>query len=392
MAQKLKHMEKRKKLTLLWRKLNSLEFGKDVVLVPYYLGQALGYQTEICCGYSEEVAKLIPTIPQKELVFTKEPLSHNPYQRIFVYIKYLLQNASHIDLLICFHWKLETFVNILLYKLLNKHGQVYIKLDTGSGEEWNLSKRSFLSKALRKKLYTNCLNKIDVLSCETSQAYNYLCQNSDFGNLMARKLVWMPNAFDEEQFAASGISERTYQQKENLIITVGRLGTHQKNTGFILNALKRIELKGWKFVLIGPIEEEFNETIEQFFQTYPEKKEQVIFTGKIDGKKELWEWYNKAKVFVCTSRWESYGIVLNEAKRFRNYIVSTHVGGADDLIGQERYGSFIKQEDDTDLRLLLTQIVNGEINTDVFQDYDVRQLSYQRGISVLLKYLFIPKE
>lgn len=44
--------ERKKRLTLLWRKLNSLEFGKDVVLVPYYLGQALDYDVEICCGYS----------------------------------------------------------------------------------------------------------------------------------------------------------------------------------------------------------------------------------------------------------------------------------------------------------------------------------------------------
>ena len=95
----------------------------------------------------------------------------------------------------------------------------------------------------------------------------------------------------------------------------------------------------------------------------------------------------RAKVFVCTSRWESYGIVLNEAKRFKNYIISTNVGGAADLIEQEKYGSFIKQEDSTDLNRLLSLIVNGAINIDIYQDYDVKQLSYQREINVLLKYL-----
>lgn len=379
-------MKKKKRLTLLWRKLNSLEFGKDVILVPYYLGQALGYEVEICCGYSEEVAKLLPTLQKDELIFTKEPLSHNPYQRVIVYMWFLLQNASRIDLLMCFHWKLETFINILLYKFLNKHGQVYVKLDTGSGHEWDLSRRSYISKFLRKKLYINCLNKINILSCETSQAYNFLCGNNDFGYLMTEKLALMPNAFDEELFSNFHIPERRFQQKENLIITVGRLGTHQKNTEMILESLKHTELKEWKFIFIGPIEEEFNQVIKQFYQEYPNKKKQIIFTGKLDDKKELWEWYNKAKVFVCTSRWESYGIVLNEAKRFRNFIVSTCVGGAEDLIEQERYGSFVKQEDDTDLSQLLSRIVKGEINIDVYQDYDVRQLSYQRGINELLKH------
>lgn len=379
--------ERKKRLTLLWRKLNSLEFGKDVVLVPYYLGQALDYDVEICCGYSEEVARLLPSMTKKGLIFTKQALGHNPYRRILVYIKYLLQNASRIDLLVCFHWKLETYVNILLYKLLNKHGEIYIKLDTGSGQEFNLNKHSFLGKALRKMIYTKCLKKITALSCETSQAYGFLCYDSDFSKIMLQKLVLLPNAFDEEAFAASGVSERKFQQKENLIITVGRLGTHQKNTEMILDALGCMELKEWKFVLIGPVENQFRQAIERFYQKYPEKKEQVVFAGKIESKKELWEWYNRAKVFVCTSRWESYGIVLNEAKRFRNYIISTNVGGAGDLIGQEKYGSFVKQEDSADLNRLLSLIVNGAINTDVYQDYDAQQLSYQREINILLKYL-----
>ena len=165
------------------------------------------------------------------------------------------------------------------------------------------------------------------------------------------------------------------------------MGSHQKNTEMILDALECIELKAWKFILIGPIEEKFHQAIEHFYQKHPEKKEQIIFIGKVNSKKDLWEWYNRAKVFVCTSRWESYGIVLNEAKRFKNYIISTNVGGAADLIEQEKYGSFIKQEDSTDLNRLLSLIVNGAINIDIYQDYDVKQLSYQREINVLLKYL-----
>lgn len=382
---------KKKKLTLLWRKLNALEFGKDVVLVPYYLGQALGYQTEICCGYSEEITQYLPAQQKKDLTFIKKPLSYNPYQRIPVYLKYLLKNASQIDLLMCFHWRLETLVNILFYKFLNKQGQIYIKLDTDSGKEWDISRHSFFGKRLRKMIYTSCLKKVNVLSCETSQAYQALQQSKDFGELMNRKLVLMPNAFDEEQLAAYHICEREYKEKENLIITVGRLGTHQKNTGMIVEALKNTTLKEWKFVLIGPVEDDFHPIITQFYKEYPDKKDQVIFIGQIEDKKELWEWYNKAKVFVCTSRWESYGIVLSEAKRFRNYLISTRVGGAEDLIKEGKYGSFIEQENASNLSHILSQIINGEIKTDVYQNYDAQQLSYPQKVSLLLPILSISK-
>lgn len=380
-------MEQKKRLTLLWRKLNTLELGKDVVLVPYYLGQALGFQTEICCGYDEDIIPQINNTQKEDLKFIKLNLGHNPFSRIPIYIKYLVHHASHIDFLMCFHWRLETFINILFYKLFNKNGLIYVKLDTEFGKEWDLSRCSFFGKIIRKKLYTLCLKRVDILSCETSQPFYALTHNKDFGHILSNKLVLMPNAFDEKQLKTSTIIERSYQQKENLMITVGRLGTDQKNTEMLLNALKNTDLKEWKFCLIGPIEEEFRPIIELFYDRYPEKKSQVFFTGKIDDKKELWEWYNKSKVFVSTSRWESYGLVLIEAKRFKNYMVCTPVGAAEDLLEQERYGSLIEQENDNDLKKILSKIVNGELDTDVYHNYDSLQLSYQRSTDILMDFL-----
>lgn len=380
-------MEQKKNITLLWRKLNSLEFGKDVVLVPYYLGQALGYQVEICCGYSEEIATQISKRQKKDLHFVRRPLGYKPLQRIPIYVKYLWQNASRINLLMCFHWRLETFVNILLYKILNRDGLIYVKLDTESGKEWDLSRCSFIGRTIRKIIYNSCLSKVNVISCETSQPYNSLCHNKYFGDQLRKKLVLMPNAFDEAHLNILRIKERMYDEKENLMITVGRLGTSQKNTEMLLKALEDVNLKEWKFCFIGPIENDFNSIIEQFYKNYPSKRKQIIFKGKIDNKKELWEWYNKAKIFVSTSRRESYGLVLNEAKRFRNYIISTRTGAAEDLIEQEKYGYFIEQEDNIGLSNILSQIVNKQINIDVYHNYDSQKLSYQNMIEVLLKFL-----
>lgn len=380
-------MEQKKRLTLLWRKLNTLELGKDVVLVPYYLGQALGFQTEICCGYDDDIIPQINNTQKEDLKFTRLNLGHNPFARIPIYIKYLAHHASGIDFLMCFHWRLETFINILFYKLFNKNGIIYVKLDTEHGKEWDLSRCSFFGKIIRKTLYTSCLKRVDILSCETSQPFHSLTHNKDFGSILRKKLVLMPNAFDEKQLKASAITERSYQQKENLMITVGRLGTHQKNTEMLLNALGNTDLKDWKFCLIGPIEEKFRSIIEQFYEKYPIKKSQVYFIGKIDDKKELWEWYNKSKVFVSTSRWESYGLVLIEAKRFKNYMVCTSVGAAEDLLEQEKYGSLIEQENDNDLKKILSQIINGELDTDVYHDYDSLQLSYQRSTDILMDFL-----
>lgn len=379
-------MEKKKVLTLMWRRLNFMEFGKDVILLPYYLGQALGYHTEICCGYADELETLVKQEEKEGLKFVRRNLTYNPYQRTLVYLKYLFQNSSRIDLLMCFHWRFETFVIVMFHRLFNKKGHVYVKLDTSAGIEWDLSYRNIVSKVARKWLYKNCLRKVDLFSCETSLAYQNLCQNKDFGKLLEQKLVMMPNSFDELRLRELGIEERAYPQKENLMITVSRLGAHQKNTEMLLDALALVDLKGWKFCFIGPVEESFQRIINEFFGRYPEKRKCVEFVGSQYDKRGLWEYYNRAKVFVCTSRWESSGIVLNEAKRFRNYIVSTRVGEAEDLI-DEKYGTLIRQEDATQLGYILTQIVNGERCIDVYRNYDTWQLSYQNHVEVLVDLL-----
>ncbi|MCS2392464.1 glycosyltransferase [Bacteroides fragilis] len=64
----------------------------------------------------------------------------------------------------------------------------------------------------------------------------------------------------------------------------------------------------------------------------------------MNDKRTLWEYYNRSKVFVLTSRCESYGLVLNEAKRFRNFIVSTNVGAFEDLVESGKYGCEIPQD------------------------------------------------
>lgn len=380
-------MSPQKKITLLWRRLNVFELGKDVVLVPYYLGKALNYQIEICCDYSEDIANQIRKTPKEGLSFIKMKLSHNFILRSFSYANYLRQHASNINILMCFHWRFETFINILLYNFFNKGGQIYIKLDTISGEEWNLSQRSLISKLIRKLLYKNCLQKVNVLSCETSQAYNLLCNNKYFGSQLKEKLVLMPNAFDEGLLKKTKIRERDFCEKENLIITVGRLGISQKNTEMIIEALKEIELKDWKFCFIGTVDRSLEYAINELYKKNPEKREQIYFVGEIKDKEELWGWYNKSKVFVLTSRWESYGLALNEAKRFKNYIISTRVGAAEDIIDKEKYGLFIGQEDSANLANILSQIINKEINIDVYQDYKGEQLSYEDTVQVLLRLL-----
>lgn len=126
----------------------------------------------------------------------------------------------------------------------------------------------------------------------------------------------------------------------------------------LLESLAHINPAGWKFYFIGPIEPAFQSKIDRFYKNFPDKLSSIIFTGPIHDKQKLWEHYNSAKVFVLTSRWESYGLVLVEARRFGCYLVSTDVGAARDLIGNNECGEYIKQEDAVGLQQALQRIID----------------------------------
>lgn len=386
------HQVERKRLTLLWRRLQPMEAGKDVILVPKHLGKELDYSIQIVCGYDKETLEKIPADCKENISFIKRPLSFIPKQRIPVYICYMLGHARKIDLLMCFHRKSETLLNLIFYKCLNWKGKVYVKLDTEWGKEWDISSKPGAKRWLHHLMNRLFLACCHTLSCETEQGYHYLIQQSPYKQQFAKKLVFLPNAFDEETFKSLHIRERNFEEKENLMITVGRIGTVQKNTEMLLEAIKQIDLKEWKIGLIGSIEADFQPTIDKFYADYPHFKERVIFTGPIYERKELWDWYNRAKVFVLTSTWESFGIVLTEAQRFCNYLISTNVGGASSLTQQGKYGMLIPQQDVAALADKMQAIIDQTVNINVYASKESPALSYAEAVKPLAIHLGYSKQ
>lgn len=86
---------------------------------------------------------------------------------------------------------------------------------------------------------------------------------------------------------------------------------------------------------------------------------------------------------MLTSRYESYGLVLNEAKRFRNYLLSTEVGAYNDLSENGKYGCLIPQDNSNALASILKEVVIGKRSVDVYKEYDVTQLSWENVIKSL---------
>jgi glycosyltransferase involved in cell wall biosynthesis len=139
--------------------------------------------------------------------------------------------------------------------------------------------------------------------------------------------------------------------------------------------------------LIGPIQNSFKPVIEKFYADHPDKGDKIIFTGPIYDKKELWEWYNRSKVFLLSSKWEGFALVFVESQRFSNFIISTPVGAAEDVIEGEKYGRIVPLDDVEVMSHKIQEIIDGETNIDVFQNFDKQSLSWEHRIKVVAEKL-----
>jgi len=172
-----------------------------------------------------------------------------------------------------------TALFVLLYKMINPKGITAVKLDGYLDPLFFSSDSLSLFKRLKHKVFFRTLRQVDLLTVETQCLYDRLYKEFIDVYDIKLKLVLMPNGFDEETLKTLSIVEKDFGHKENIMITVGRLGTYQKNTEMLLNALDLMELRDWKVYLIGSISEDLDFFFEGFFYEKPVKKGISLFCG-----------------------------------------------------------------------------------------------------------------
>ncbi|MGL5681616.1 MAG: glycosyltransferase family 4 protein [Marinifilaceae bacterium] len=214
-------------------------------------------------------------------------------------------------------------------------------------------------------LWNKGLKLTDVISTETIYNYNLSINTNKNNSNFISKFIIVPNGFDAYTLDQFNLPELKLEEKDNIIIFVGKVGSYFKNNELILSALEKIDFKSdWKFYFIGPVEDHFEEKVKAIFIKHPNLKDRIKLIGPIFDKKELWDYYRHAKVFVLSSISESYALVLNEAFKFNNYIVSTPVGVAPELV-QYGYGELYEHNNAEQLASILQKIIN---DTSYLQD------------------------
>ena len=286
---------------------------KDICLIPILLGEYLGYDVLITTEMNRE--KLKETFPNVnfEFVTFQDNYEMNMNQ-------YLQDHANEINIAFAFGPYTPYLQLLETYKKNNPNGKTYLKMDMN---------RYWLSRLIGNHPYflSQLFQHCDFVSAECSPIVKILEEKYQ------RKIHHIQNGFYE----FSPTEEVAYEEKKNIILTVGRLDAPVKQIMMTVSAFLNAELPDWELRLVGTMSEEFEKQIMDFVSASPYAN-QVKILGPIFDKYKLEQEYRQAKIFCLTSNTEAHAHVLAEAAKNGCYLMLTDVDGAIDITNNQRWG------------------------------------------------------
>jgi len=314
----------------------NVELMKDCGLLPYMLAKELNATPVMYFGTKPSDYPYLTVLPEIEMLYHdyKSGLED-------AYKEYLVKHYSEMDVLLFYGMYDQSIGYLEVYRKLRPDGKVFCGLDMN---RWWMEQISWDSAPGR--LFAR---QCDIIATSSRQIRDELNERTD----VKFPCRWVTNGFYNPTDVQVIADQR---HKENIILTVGRIGTREKNNEELLTAFAGVSdvLNGWTLRLVGPIEPDFHTYIDSFFSQYPKLKDKVVFTGPITDKEKLYSEYAKAKIFALTSRSEGFPNVYSEALFHGCMFITSDINAADDIIN---YGELGIKYNCTDIEALKAALV-----------------------------------
>lgn len=336
-------------------------FYKDPGQVPYRFSK-LGYtSTLVCYGNLYDFPE---TEKYLKITCIKDRYLSRKFNAGIIY--YLLCNSRKIDILNTFHLTWSSLLFVFIYKVINRKGFSYIKLDNCAfsgiypweievekqrpGHMRNVGFKSKVKSFIARNLF---IKTADLWSVEDEDSKDLLESKYSFfkGNL-----ITVYNGHTSDLPGSVGICN--IADKEDIITTAGRLGTFQKGTDVMLDAYKKVAARSkYDLHLAGPVEPSFQSYIEKYRQANPSLNSRVFFQGPL-GREELQRLYCRSKLFCMPSRYEGMAIVFPEAMYYMNAVITTGNVSLKPLIDKFGIGLVVEKDNPEDLAEALLKLIN----------------------------------
>ena len=223
---------------------NNQQLLKDCGLVPYLLHKNHGFRS-VMVGL-----KVDENYPYLKKYLQGLELDFLPEDTTKARIDYIDAHAAEMDLLILYGAYPAYMPLVEHYKKVRPDGKIYLATDM------NIAWADRLPH--EHPQYRNFLHGCDVVaaSCRATQKY------------LSAKWSVPVDLIRNGWYNFFGVKfDKIFTHKENVILTVGRIGTNQKQNHIMLEAFAKVakDLPDWKLRLVGGVEESFKPYIEKFF-------------------------------------------------------------------------------------------------------------------------------
>lgn len=358
-------MKKRFLTIFYYKDIGRQHLYKDVGSIPLGLAKYCGWESSFAYVkfndeiHDQEYEKFVSLIPIMNC--------WGPFISILLFLK---KNAKNYDVINYYHLGKKAFLIGFFIHLWAPHVKRYCKLDVDRGGMKNITQKY---NKKRYKILFKILQYIhayaDIYSVETYLLINPLQKIKMFH----QKIFYLPNGFWRDKQISADIANK----KENIILTVGRLGTKQKNTELLLDSFAAIPLedrKNWKLFLVGSYTPDILTKAKDMIAADSSLFDSIIFTGNVDNKKQLNLYYTRAAVFCLPSRWEGSPLVLPEAMHHGCFpIVTNFCDAIYDLLKNGEYGYIVPNENK---QVLIENLVKAMKNKDYIVDRGIRGKAY----------------
>ncbi|PHH97748.1 glycosyltransferase [Fusobacterium nucleatum] len=218
-------------------------------------------------------------------------------------LKNLVKNKKY-DVVIDFDMGLSKYVKMI--DVNKKIAWVHASIKNWYEKESRIAR---LGKRLQQ--YNNIVTICDEMKEETVNLFPFLKD----------KLLRIYNPFNFNRILT--LSEENVENiyyKENFIIAIARLTTHQKDFPTLIEGFKRAKELGGiseKLLILGDGPD--RERIEKMIRDKNMEKD-IILLGSV---KNPYPWLKRAKLFVHSSKYEGFGLVLVEALILNKKVISS---------------------------------------------------------------------
>jgi glycosyltransferase involved in cell wall biosynthesis len=332
-------------------------------MIPYIMHRDMGYEAIMICYKNGDYPYLDEEVPGLRMQFMNKGwyhIFHKAASRAFApdsiplrliqslctaldTTSILVRDGRKISVLQLYHMKDESIAIGWIYRLINPKGKLYLKLDLNP-VILDLYRKD--PGAFNRKIpFLYDLVQFDIITVESQKLYEFIRSKLPYYIKYWDKVFYLPNGVDHKKLP---VDVPPIENRENIILHIGRLGNIEKRTEVVLEAFAAIsdEFPTWKLVLAGIPETGFMDYYYNFMNEHNSLKGRVLYVGYLKIRKVI-DWYLRSKILAFPSRHESFGLVVAEAGACGVVPVGTLLPSLIDLTDNE-LGGYLCPVDDTD--------------------------------------------